>query len=208
MTTSGSEPARQRSLHLARLVRDCLPRTADVHGPHDAWPLVAPGLLAWCAGTVEAIVALMPLEREVDASILLRSLYEHVVAFAWLAIEPSAERLALWRKHDCSQRIKADNDCRALGEEMLSPTLRADCERTLLRVPGKMPSGHAGRPGRSALARAPPWTRRTPRAQVVPWAVCRRIQAAKRVGPPLHDGPKCGLRRSVGVEKTCSHGSG
>src|SRR5512132_4502770 len=64
--------------------------------PVDAWPLVGPALIARATGSLEAILALVPLRREADADTLLRSLYRHVTTFAWLAGEPGEERMRRW----------------------------------------------------------------------------------------------------------------
>ncbi len=64
---------------------------------------------------------LEPRGRAVDAGTLLRSLYEHLVHFAWLAADPSTARIQEWHKHDLQMRLKADNDARR-RERSSTPT--------------------------------------------------------------------------------------
>jgi hypothetical protein len=108
-----------RGRALTALVRPYLPVDGLVHGPADAWPLVGPALIARATGRLEAILALVPLGREGDADTLLRSLYERVTTFAWLAGEPGEERMRRWLKSDCEARLRADEDCRKVGVKIL-----------------------------------------------------------------------------------------
>jgi hypothetical protein len=117
-----------RAVALMQLVRERLPCETDATGDADAWPLLATGLLSRATTTLDSILLLQPTERAVDSSTLLRSLYEHVVHLAWLGADPSAARLEEWRKDDLRQRLKADDDCRAVGVEMFTPEQRADFE--------------------------------------------------------------------------------
>jgi len=110
-----------------------------VHGPPDAWLLVGPALIARATGTLEAILALLPLEREADANTLLRSLFEHVATFAWLAAEPGEERMRRWLKSDAKARLRMDDDCREVGVPILAPPKRAEFERTVENLPREMP---------------------------------------------------------------------
>src|SRR5215211_1964733 len=71
--------------------------------------------------------------RAVDTGTLLRSLYEHVVHFAWLATDPSAARIEEWRKDDLRRRLIADNDARKRGVELYTDQAR---ETLKLQVAG------------------------------------------------------------------------
>jgi hypothetical protein len=124
---------------LIELVRPRLPLDVVVHGPVDAWPLVGPALIARATGTLEAILALLPLDREADAGALLRSLYEHVATFAWLAVDPGEERMSRWLKSDCKSRLQADDDCRKVGVELLAHEKRREFENTVAILPKEMP---------------------------------------------------------------------
>jgi hypothetical protein len=95
-----------------------LPVDHTVTGDHDAWPLVSIALLSRMTTTLRHIIALEPLGRAVDAGTLVRSLYEHLVHFAWLAADPSPARMEEWRKNDMQMRLRADNDARLRGQKL------------------------------------------------------------------------------------------
>jgi hypothetical protein len=128
-----------RGRALTALVRPYLPLDVLVHGPADAWPLVGPALIARATGSLEAILALVPLTREADADTLLRSLYEHVTTFAWLAAEPGEERMRRWLKSDCEARLRTDDDCRKVGVKILDDDRRKELEDTVAALPKGMP---------------------------------------------------------------------
>ncbi len=124
---------------LIEVVRPHLPLDVVVQGPVDAWPLVGPALIARATGTQEAILALLPLDREADADVLLRSLYEHVTTFAWLAVDPGEDRMSRWLKSDCKSRLRTDRDCRKVGVELLAQEKRREFEETVANLPKEMP---------------------------------------------------------------------
>jgi hypothetical protein len=119
----------KRADALAALVEARLPMEADVVGLHQAWPLVGPALLSHATSTLRSIVLLGPAGAHTDASRLLRSLYDHVVTFAWLAADSSAERLALWRLEDLAQRLKAVREMAEAGEPILDDAARDEMQR-------------------------------------------------------------------------------
>lgn len=125
-----------RGRALVDLVAVHLPQDFEVTGDANAWPLVGAGLASRMTSTLESILALLPSMREVDAAILLRSLYEHAVHFAWLASEPSAARIEEWRKHDLTMRLKADTDARDHGVPLLSDEARGDLEAQIRDMAG------------------------------------------------------------------------
>lgn len=123
---------------LAALIRNRLP--VEVESPdHDPWPMVAWAFLGRFAGEAEAIVALLPLRREIDSHCLMRVLYEHVVTFAWIAAGPIKERIDLFEKNDAAERIKVDNEFRQIKGEALRPEVRAHFERVCASIPGDFP---------------------------------------------------------------------
>ena len=70
------------------------------------WPLLAAALIALIAridGIGESTAALLHLRRQADTQILVRSLYEHVLTYCWIAIDPR-ERVYAWRNHAAVQR--------------------------------------------------------------------------------------------------------
>ena len=106
----------RRADALMALVEARLPSEVDVTAEGGTWAVISLGLLSRMTTTLGHIMCLEPLGRGVDAGVLLRSLYEHVVHFAWLAADPSDERIVEWIKDDLRLRLKADADARAHGE--------------------------------------------------------------------------------------------
>jgi hypothetical protein len=73
-------------------------------------------------------MGLFPRRRHTDATVIGRSLYEQVVTFAWIAIDP-AEHAQAWVRWDGQQRIKADNDLHDVGADaLLDEETRRDFE--------------------------------------------------------------------------------
>lgn len=107
-----------RGRALIELVSKRLPQEFEITGDTDAWPGVGVALLSRMAGTLEAVLDLQHAQRETDSGTLLRSLYEHVVHFAWLAAQPDAGRLKRWREYDDLMHLRAIIDARAYGIEL------------------------------------------------------------------------------------------
>jgi Family of unknown function (DUF5677) len=130
------ENQRSRAKALMELVMARLPAEFDVTGDDDAWPLLGYAFLSRATGTLDSIFHLQPTERGSDAMTLVRSLYEHTVHFAWLSADPSAERIGQWRKHDLTERLKADNDAQSVGVELFTPAQRQNFEAQRDALPG------------------------------------------------------------------------
>lgn len=113
-SSGGNGVAAQRAAALALLVEARLPIEVATTGPCDAWALVGPALFAHATRTMRSIFVLEPRGAHNDAGRLLRSLYDHVVTFAWLAVDPPT-RLVLWRLEDLAQRLKTDREAAAAG---------------------------------------------------------------------------------------------
>jgi hypothetical protein len=103
---------------LIALVEHELPRDFRVTGDHDAWPFIGVALLSRTTGVLSALLEVSD-GNSTDAGTLTRSLYEHVVHFAWLAADPTPARLGEWRKVDLLQRLKADKDAADHGIALL-----------------------------------------------------------------------------------------
>jgi hypothetical protein len=131
--------AEARARGLVDLVRPHLPLEGRTTGPADAWPLVGPALIARQVGTVEGIFGIRPQGRDADPMVLLRSLYDHAVTFAWLAADPGKERHQCFLRSDAQQRLKADDDCRKIGIPMLGDEMRAKYQRQVDTLPAEMP---------------------------------------------------------------------
>lgn len=119
--------ADERSRALIELVRSRLPLTAHVAGTADAWQLVGPALIARQVGTMEAIFALRPLDREADP-------------FAWLAADPGRERHRRFLKSDLRRRIQIAKDRRKLKHkgvqiDVASEAQQQDFEQRLTDLP-------------------------------------------------------------------------
>jgi hypothetical protein len=137
---SHRDPDETRALQLIDLVYPHLPVELATGSVDDSWPLTGHALLARLTGTLEAILQLRPLGRVADAIILARSLLDHAVTFAWLAAEPGPERQRRFARSDAVQRLKLDNDCRALGVPILEPEMRAWHEANRAKLPRNMPN--------------------------------------------------------------------
>lgn len=129
----------KRAGTLIGLVRRYLPLEVRVKDLPDVWRLYGPALLARQAGTLEAMFALRPLNREADALVLLRTLYEHGVTFAWLAADPGIDRIGRFRKSDLVSRIELDKDMQKLNEPALAEDVRRRFERERDALPGSLP---------------------------------------------------------------------
>lgn len=121
----------QRAAALRALVEERLPLEQDVEEEGGTWWVTSHGLLSRMITTLRHVMQLAPLGRGVDAGILVRSLYEHVVHFAWLAADPSDARLQAWIKDDLQSRLTADNDARQHGEQLYTDEARAALKRQI-----------------------------------------------------------------------------
>jgi Family of unknown function (DUF5677) len=83
------------------------------------WKLYAAAALLRMCDTVESIMGLLPERRDLDAQTLLRSLYEQVVTFAWVMIEPT-EHHRRWEGEAKMQLLVLHNDALRFGERVLS----------------------------------------------------------------------------------------
>jgi hypothetical protein len=123
-----TESKRNRALALAALVEKHLPADFEVHGDHDAWPLVATAMLAREAGMMLSLLEMERTGRVSDLAVLVRSLYEHTVYLAWMAGDDTAKRIEAWRKEDLRLRLAAD---RELRDHKATPHL-TDAERATM----------------------------------------------------------------------------
>lgn len=88
------------------------PKDIESSGRFDEWAIVGPALLARCAYLFET--ALVLVHRDLDAAIITRCLWDHAVAFSWIAIDP-AERLPPWVEYERQQRAKLNEGAGALA---------------------------------------------------------------------------------------------
>jgi len=108
---------RERSIQLIRLARSHFPRTVAASTNPNDWTAIGPAFVFRCARMLDAVVTL-PIEHATEAAALVRVLYEHVVTFAWIGISP-AENVGAWERNALVQAIKAANDAKPFGFELL-----------------------------------------------------------------------------------------
>jgi hypothetical protein len=84
------------------------------------WPVCATAALLRMADTVDSIMALMGRRKLGNARALLRSLYEQVVVFSWVAVDP-ATRLERWEGASRKEQLKLHNEVLRYGETILTP---------------------------------------------------------------------------------------
>ena len=129
----------QRAAALIGLAEEHLEIEVDPRGPEGPWPLVGTGLLVHATSSLTSIIfRLRPDGAHNDASRLLRSLYDHVVTFAWLAADPVG-RLPLWRKEDLEERLKIVREIADAGEALLADDVREQMERDVASIEGTAP---------------------------------------------------------------------
>jgi hypothetical protein len=102
---------------LIALVRERLPERFYRGEGH--WRPLAAALISRIAGIGESVRALLPMRRQADTQILVRALYEHVLTYCWIAIDPR-NRVYEWRDHAVVQRKRLHNDAARLGIQILS----------------------------------------------------------------------------------------
>jgi hypothetical protein len=130
-------PSDQISVRAAALIAATQGHLEIEGGP--GWPLVASGLLVHATSCLRSVVfRLGPDGAHNDASRLLRSLYDHVVTFAWLASDPPA-LLPVWRKVDLEERLKMDREVRAAGDRLLADPDREQMKRDVAAIDGNAP---------------------------------------------------------------------
>jgi len=105
---------------LVRLVGRFLPKKVQVveGTAFEQWPLVGPAYIAKASGTLETMFMLFEARRTLDATLLLRNLYENLLVFSWIAMVPEAN-LPRWIKSVCREAIKTDDDWRRIGMGLL-----------------------------------------------------------------------------------------
>lgn len=116
---------------LCTLIESRLPLTVESDGTQDDWNVVAPAILVAAAQHLRAVAHLQEtFPSGVIGWQLLRSLFEDVTTYAWVAAEPET-RAARWLKYDYEYRLKLANDFQQLGEEFVSEAERQKIEAAL-----------------------------------------------------------------------------
>jgi hypothetical protein len=114
---------------LVQLANRFLPKKVQVvEGPaYEQWALVGPAYIAKASGTLETMFMLFDAQRTLDATLLLRSLYENLLVFSWIAVAPEAH-LPRWMKSVCREALKTDDDWRLIGAGLLDGANREYAE--------------------------------------------------------------------------------
>ncbi len=109
---------RSASRDLVALVDARLPTRVYWRG-QTPWDYCGPALISRAAGLVESMALLADAQRPSDVLVLLRVLYEHIVTFCWLAIDP-APRIEQWADHAVFWQKKLHGDAAQWGHEVLT----------------------------------------------------------------------------------------
>lgn len=110
--------ATKRALSIANRVLPRTGRTTDLE------PIgVGLALFARCVTSSEACLHLERYGRRADLMVLVRTLYEHVVTFAWLVgiDDDLAERMLLFERYSFEQELKIADDIVRLGGNQVIP---------------------------------------------------------------------------------------
>jgi hypothetical protein len=133
-STLTPEMVERATEELVALVRARLP---ERFYKESHWRVVGAGMIARMTGIMESMALLVRTNRPSDIGILLRALYEHVVVFCWVAIDPD-KRMEAWGDHSWAQRLRLHNDATLFGiEDIVKPADldRATKARTMPRLP-------------------------------------------------------------------------
>jgi hypothetical protein len=131
--------ARMRNRMLQDVALRHVPRMHPLVSTFTTWPASGDAMFVRCIEGLIAIDRLMDDGLERDAWALVRTLYEHIVTFAWISAAP-AERLQLWMADDFGERIKAMNDMSRFGTTH-DPAVRAALEEQIQSAASsKLPS--------------------------------------------------------------------
>ena len=108
---------REAAFGLQAIVRSRLPMR--YYPGETFWSMFVGATLTRMCDTVDSLLALMSDDHHVDGQTLLRSLYEQVVTFAWISIEPESRQVR-WGGTGLAERLKLRNDAEQFGETIMS----------------------------------------------------------------------------------------
>lgn len=115
---------------LVGVVRRHLPMGFYARATH--WSLWSTVALVRMADTVEAAMTLIAAGADVDGRTLIRSLYEQVVTYAWIAVDPGP-RHKRWFAESVWADLRLHNDATTFGERILTENEVA-LSRRILRL--------------------------------------------------------------------------
>lgn len=107
----------QANAGLVAVVRRRLPM--GFYGQASHWSLWSTVALVRMADTVDAAMTLMKGGHDVDGRTLIRSLYEQVVTFAWIAVDPGP-RFSRWMGESVWADLRLHNDAVMFKERVLT----------------------------------------------------------------------------------------
>jgi hypothetical protein len=108
-------------------------------GDQGEWLVTGPAFVARAARSLEALSVLRADRFDCDAYVILRSLYEHLLRFSWLAIDPG-KHMPLWIKWDRKHRLEVDRVMRAANDPLTIPEQATErFKREIASVRGEMP---------------------------------------------------------------------
>lgn len=105
---------------LVALVERSLPITQCIDDPADWWSVSGPALIARASRTLQSTLLLYDAGCDLDAATLVRTMFEQLVRFAWLAHAP-AERLMTFESADLRRSEVIVAGVRRLDYEMARP---------------------------------------------------------------------------------------
>lgn len=85
------------------------------------WRLFGAAFVARMAGNVETMMSIVADGRPMDSAVLLRALYEHMVLFSWISIDPEP-RIDWWADDARLEMRKLHNDAVPYGMGFLDAT--------------------------------------------------------------------------------------
>ena len=120
---SGKDPAAILSKvpdavdELVSLVRRVAPRDLP---PSPMWPVVGACCMAKATCSMESLMAILRARRYLDGWLLARSLYETVITFAWIAIDPD-EHIKRLVRDSWGELLRADKSVRSFADFSILP---------------------------------------------------------------------------------------
>jgi len=111
------------------------PQELEVRGLSGVPELLAAGLILRQCEIVESVLDLGSRPSATSASILVRSQFDHAVTLAWLAADPSDERLMHFQRDDAKARLAIEQKTSELGVHMMDEATKSDLERQMRELP-------------------------------------------------------------------------
>lgn len=98
------------------------------------WRIAATALISRATTTLQTIALLLEHDRPSDAAALLRVVYEEVVTFCWLMIDP-AKRADQWAEHATAHRLKLHNEAKRYPSAKVLSEAEAEAAKAAKLLP-------------------------------------------------------------------------